>query len=325
MALSQVLTAYDFLDSAIVTGDDAVALFDSYKAYGVFAESNAVNDTEVGTQPDWITWFVKITIPGTNGKNSGAQNPAPTLGINGRCGGTGARPQEIGMVSDGDGPVCGLAAALKLADMKSKGDALTGDVIVTFHISPQGYIDTSKNPPMMGLPVTNDVMNSYEVDPAMDAILSVDASKANYITKQRGFAISPTAMQGYVLKVSSDLVNIMESTTGRHACTFPLAIQDITPYDNGISHFNSIMQPSVATAAPVVGVAITAESAVSGSAVNANHEIDLAEAVQFCLATAKAFTGGTCAFYDPAEFNTLVSRYGALTIFQTEGNVAPAD
>ncbi|WP_321839957.1 DUF1177 family protein [Paraburkholderia bannensis] len=320
MALSQVIAAHDFLDSAIVTGDDVVTLFAPYSTVGVFVESNPVNDTEVGTQPDWITWFVKITIPGTSGKNSGATDPYPTLGINGRCGGTGARPQEIGMVSDGDGPVCALAAALKLADMKTKSDALLGDVIVTFHISPQGYIDTSKTPPMMGLPVTNAVMNSYEVDAAMDAILSVDASKANYITKQRGFAISPTAMQGYVLKVSSDLVNIMESTTGQHAFTFPLAIQDITPYDNGISHFNSIMQPSVATSAPVVGVAITAESAVSGSAVNANHEIDLAEAVQFCLATAKAYTARTCEFYDATEFNTLVQKYGTLTVFQTEGN-----
>ncbi|WP_322069060.1 DUF1177 family protein [Paraburkholderia bannensis] len=320
MALSQVIAAHDFLDSAIVTGDDVVTLFAPYSTVGVFVESNPVNDTEVGTQPDWITWFVKITIPGTSGKNSGATDPYPTLGINGRCGGTGARPQEIGMVSDGDGPVCALAAALKLADMKTKSDALLGDVIVTFHISPQGYIDTSKTPPMMGLPVTNAVMNSYEVDAAMDAILSVDASKANYITKQRGFAISPTAMQGYVLKVSSDLVNIMESTTGQHAFTFPLAIQDITPYDNGISHFNSIMQPSVATSAPVVGVAITAESAVSGSAVNANHEIDLAEAVQFCLATAKAYTARACDFYDATEFNTLVQKYGTLTVFQTEGN-----
>jgi hypothetical protein len=319
MALSQVLTAYDLLDSAVVTGADAVALFDDYATLGVLATTQPVQDDQPGTDPTWITWFVKVLIPGTNGKTLGGTSP--TLGINGRSGGTGARPQEIGMVSDADGPICGLAAALKLASMKAKGDSLPGDVIVTLHISPQGYIDDTKDPPMMALPVSNVTMNSYEVDPAMDAILSVDASKANYLTKQRGFAISPTAMQGYLLKVSADLVNLMEATTGRHAFTFPLAQQDITPYDNSISHFNSIMQPSVATAAPVVGVAITAESPVSGAALNANHETDLAEAVQFCLATAKAFTSGTCAFYDPTEFAELVSRYGALTQFQGEGNV----
>jgi hypothetical protein len=320
MALSQVITAYDLLDSAIVMGNDVVDLFARYKSLGVVATSTAVNDDQPNTDPSWITYFIKVLIPGTAGKTQAGTYP--TLGVDGRSGSTGARPQEIGMVSDGDGPVCGLATALKLADMKSKGDDLLGDVIVTFHVSPQGYIDTSKTPPMMGLPVSNALMNSYEVDPAMDAILSVDASKANYLTKQRGFAISPTAMKGYLLKLSSDLVDIMESTTGRHAFTFPLAIQDITPYDNGISHFNSIMQPSVATSAPVVGVAITAESAVSGAALNANHETDLAEAVQFCLAVAKSFTAGTCAFYDPTEYATLVEKYGSLTIFQTEGNAA---
>lgn len=320
MALSQVLTAYDLLDSAIVTGTDAVALFDPYQTLGVVATSTAVADDQPGTQPSWTTYFVKVLIPGLTGKTLGGASP--TLGINGRSGCTGARPQQIGMVSDADGPISGLAAALKLADMKAKGDDLPGDVIVTFHISPQGHIDNSKTPPMMALPVSNATMNQYEVDADMDAILSVDASKANYLSKQRGFALSPTAKSGYVLKVSADLIDIMESTTGRHAFTFPLAIQDITPYDNGISHFNSIMQPSVATAAPVVGVAITAESPVSGAALNANHEADLAEAVQFCIATAKAFTSRTCQFYDANEYDALVQRYGSLSVFQTEGNVA---
>ena len=65
-------------------------------------------------------------------------------------------------------------------------------------------------------------MNDYEVSPQMDAILSIDASKGNSIIKQRGFAISPTAMQGYVLRVSPDLVKAMESTTGHPAVTFPI-------------------------------------------------------------------------------------------------------
>jgi hypothetical protein len=320
LALSQVLTAYDLLDSAIVTGADAVALFGPYASLGVVANSTAVADDQPGTQPSWTTYFVSVLIPGVAGKTLGGASP--TLGINGRSGCTGARPQQTGMVSDADGPITGLAAALKLADMKAKGDHLPGDVIVTFHISPQGYIDNSKTPPMMALPVSNATMNQYEVDAGMDAILSVDASKANYLSKQRGFALSPTVKSGYLLKVSADLVDIMQSTTGRHAFTFPLAIQDITPYDNGISHFNSIMQPSVATAAPVVGVAITAESPVSGAALNANHETDLAEAVQFCVATAKAFTSGTCQFYDPDEYDALLQRYGSLSLFQTEGNVA---
>jgi Protein of unknown function (DUF1177) len=87
-------------------------------------------------------------------------------------------------------------------------------------------------------------------------------------------------MQGYILRVSPNLVKIMESTTGRIALTLPITLQDITPYDNGLYHFNSIMQPRVATKALVVGVALTAQSVVGGSDSGANHEVDIAEAVR---------------------------------------------
>ena len=52
----------------------------------------------------------------------------------------------------------------------------------------------------------------------------------------------------------------MEQTTGKLPVTFPLTIQDITPYGNGLYHFNSILQPATATRAPVVGIAITSET-----------------------------------------------------------------
>jgi hypothetical protein len=68
------------------------------------------------------------------------------------------------------------------------------------------------------------------------------------------------------LKVSYDLLGIMEITTGRMPAVLPIMMQDINPYENGLSHLNSILQPSVVTLFPVVGVAITTESTVSGCA-----------------------------------------------------------
>jgi len=59
---------------------------------------------------------------------------------------------------------------------------------------------------------------------------------------------------------------LMEVSTGRAPVTFPITMQDITPYGNGVDHLNSILQPATATAAPVVGVAICAETAVPGRA-----------------------------------------------------------
>ena len=259
-----------------------------------------------------------------DGKTVGGS--ARTLGVIGRNGAVGARPVRIGMVSDADGPLGAIAVALKLAQMKKKGDVLPGDVLVTTHIATDVSMTFNDGVPFMGMPVSSQTMNVYEVSSDMDAILSLDASKGNSIIKQRGFAISPTAMQGYVLRVSPDLVKAMESTTGRPAVTFPISQQDITPYDNGLYHFNSIMQPHIATSAPVVGVAVTAQSVVGGSDASANHEIDIAEAVRFCIEVAKRFTTASpnapCEFYNETEWALIRDMYPDLSVFQTAGSKA---
>jgi len=71
-------------------------------------------------------------------------------------------------------------------------------------------MDPNHDPvPFMDSPVDIATMNKYEVDPAMDAVLSVDTTKGNRIINYRGFAISPTVKEGYILKVSEDLLDIM--------------------------------------------------------------------------------------------------------------------
>ncbi len=146
----------------------------------------------------------------------------------------------------------------------------------------------------MGSPVDMKSLNAHEVDAEMEAILSIDATKGNRIINQRGFAISPTVKGGYILKVSQDLLTIMEITTGKRPSVFAITTQDITPYGNGLYHLNSIMQPCVATQAPVVGVAITAESVVPGCATGASHVVDIEEAVRFSIEVAKQFGAGKC-------------------------------
>src|SRR5215470_5200665 len=145
-----------------------------------------------------------------------------------------------------------------------------------------------------------------------DAIISIDTTKGNRILNHRGFAISPTVKEGYILRVADDLVRIMETTTGRPAVTFPITMQDITPYGNNIYHINSILQPSIATDAPVVGVAISAETVVPGSATGASHEIDIAAAVKFAVEVAKEFGRATAEFYDAKEFARLNELYGSM-------------
>ena len=95
------------------------------------------------------------------------------------------------------------------------------------------------------------------------------------VVNHRGFAISPTVKEGYILRVSEDLLDIMSYVTGRMPQVFPITTQDITPYGNELYHLNSILQPCTATRAPVVGVALTAETAVPGCATGASQVSDI--------------------------------------------------
>lgn len=306
MSLQQTLQVFELIDNAYVRGQDVVDLFADYPQ--VLASTHRVSGDK-GT-----TDFVRIEIPGSAGKSSGGD--APTLGIIGRLGGIGARPTRIGLVSDGDGAIAAIASALKLAEMQRKGDVLAGDVVVTTHICPNAPTRPHDPVDFMDSPIDDVTMNDNEVVPQTDAILSIDTTKGNRIINHKGYALSPTVKQGYILRVSEDLLRIMEMTSGRPAVTFPITTQDITPYGNGVHHLNSILQPSTATAAPVVGVAICTESVVPGCGTGASHEVDIALAVKFAVEVAKEFGRGTCSFFDAADYDRLLALYGSLSHLQ---------
>ncbi len=313
MVLKQTIEAIETIDSAFVSGDLVKELFSNYP--------NVTVSVQTVEGDKGSTDFIKVVIPGSNGKSTGGN--APTFGIVGRLGGIGARPSRIGMVSDADGAVAAVASALKLADMQTKGDTLVGDVIVTTHICPDAPTRPHEPVDFMDSPVDILTMNKYEVVPDMEAIISIDTTKGNRVINHKGIAISPTVKEGYILRVSDDLLRIMEMTTGQFAVTFPITTQDITPYGNDLYHINSILQPAVATKSPVVGVAITAQSVVPGCGTGASHETDIADAVRFAVETAKEFTNGTCQLYSKDEFSRITELYGSMEILQTMGQKAP--
>jgi hypothetical protein len=314
MALKQVIEVYEFLDSPVIRESEIKEFF----------HSRGLDETEIETRKavgdEGETQFVKLQVRGKAGKSKGGK--ARTLGLIGRLGGIGARPHKIGLVSDADGAITALAAAAKLTEMRKKGDVLSGDVIIATHLCPHSPIIPHDPVPFMGSPVSIDTMNRFEVDERMEAILSVDTTKGNRIINCRGFAISPTVKDGYILRVSEDLLDIMQTVTGKLPVVFPVTTQDITPYGNDIYHLNSIMQPSTVTDSPVVGVAITAEVPVPGCATGASHPTDIEIAVRFVIEAAKAFGDGKCSFYDESEFQKIVSVYGSLEHLKTPGKKA---
>jgi hypothetical protein len=307
--LKQVIEVMELLDSAHISGNDVRE----------FLKGRGLEDIEVKTitGEKGSTDFIKIKVPGTQGKSR--ECSAKTLGVIGRLGGIGARPEQIGLVSDADGAIVALSLALKLADMRGKGDELDGDVVISTHICPDAPVQPHEPVPFMGSPVDTATMNREEVDPEMDAVLSVDTTKGNRVANWRGFAITPTVKEGWILKVSDTLLDIMGWTTGELPKVCPITTQDITPYGNDLYHINSIMQPCTATDKPVVGVAITTQVPVPGCGTGASHPTDIEEAARFTLEVAKLYGRGLCSFYDEDEWVNIINRYGALKSLQTLG------
>ena len=310
MLYRQMLDLYDILDDEKADGKSVVEYMKKINA-------DCLAETHVLKGAQGITHMVKVVIPGEKGKRNGGE--APTIGILGRLGGLGARPERVGFVSDGDGALAALTAAAKLLDMQKKGDYLQGDVIVSTHVCPDAPTKPHEPVPFMGSPVEMYQVNQDEVTEEMDAILSIDTTKGNRIANERGFFISPTVKEGYILRVSERLLDLMEITTGRRPKVFALTQQDITPYGNDLFHINSILQPSVATSAPVVGVAVTTETVVPGCATGATQLPDVEEAARFVLEVPEEFGQGVCDFYDKEEYARIQKLYGSMTRFQGFG------
>ena len=307
MLFKQLIEAFDIIDSKNVNGNSVASYLKSIK-----------QDADIQVYPlvgpKGSTDMLKIRIPGLHGKTSGGD--APTIGLLGRLGGLGARPERIGYVSDGDGALVAIALAAKLLDMQNKGDFLEGDVFISTHICPDAPTAPHVPVPFMGSPVEMAQVNAEELTPELDAVLSVDTTKGNRVINHNGFAISPTVKEGYILRTSEDLLDLMQITTGKLPKVFPLTQQDITPYGNDLHHLNSILQPATATNAPVVGIAITTETTVPGCATGASHMTDLDEAARFMLEVAKSFGRRSLKLYDEEEFEKLQSLYGSMKHFQ---------
>ena len=309
MLLKEVINIYELLDDSNVDGQKVKDYLLSIKDAQIEVKTLAGDKGS--------TDFVRILIPGKNGKSQGGDKP--TLGVLGRLGGIGARPEQNGFVSDGDGALVALSVAAKLLDMKNKGDDLEGDVIVSTHICPDAPTQPHDPVPFMGSPVDMKTVNDEECRGDFDAILSIDTTKGNRVINHKGFSISPTVKAGYILRVSEDILDVMATTTGKNLHVFPLTIQDITPYGNDLYHINSILQPATATDAPVVGVAITTETSVAGCATGATSPVSIEECARFVLEISKMYTKGSLNFYDKEEYKKIIEKYGSMEKFQTLG------
>lgn len=305
--MKHVMDTIELLSSAYVTGESVAQVLRAAGRCEV--EVTRLERGEAATD------FLSIVIPG-------ADESAPQLGIVGRLGGIGARPAVTGLVSDSDGAVVAVAAALKIMAMAQQGDLMPGTVRIRTHICPRAGTRPHHPVPMMRSPFPMREMMSHEVDPRMEAILSVDTTRGNRLVNQRGVALTPVARQGYLLRIPETMLDVMGWVSGQLPLTLPLTTQDITPYENGLWHVNSLMQPAIVTDAPVVGVALTAQTTVPGCATGVTNAVDADVAMRFCIEVAKLYGQGVLKFFDEQEWAALQQRYGSLAHLQTVGHEA---
>lgn len=298
----EVIQVYDFLSNASVTGE----------AVAEMVNQAGLSSIEVFRVEEIApTQFIKAVVPGSEGKCAGGG--APTIGIVGNLGGIAARPKISGLVSDADGAIAALAVLLKLIFMQKCGDVLRGDVIVSTHICPNSPTIPHEPVPFMGNPTrTSFTKTKHYVDKNMDAILHVETSRGNRVINCQGFAITPTIKECYVLKVSNDVMDIMQNVTGKLPQIVPLTTQDITPMDNGVYHVNGLAQETVLSDAPIIGVALTSIIPIAGCAPGASQLMDIEAASRFLIEVAKAYTCGECKLYDQKEFELLIKLYGSM-------------
>ena len=306
--MKHVTEVIELLSSATVSGQDVASYLQAIQSCDV--------EIETVSQDGLSTDFLHIHIAGDNAE-------APRLGIVGRLGGVGARPAVRGLVSDSDGAVVAIATAAKLLEMRKQGDTLPGSVHITTHICPRAGTRPQSPVPMMRSPFGMRQMMQYEVRPEMDAILSVDTTRGNRLVNHRGVALTPVVKEGWLLPLPDLLLDLIGWVSGQLPVTLPLTTQDITPYENGIPHVNSILQPATATSAPVVGVALTAQTTVPGCATGVTNAWDADVAMRFCIEAAKLFGQGELSFIKQQEWEALTQRYGSLAHLSTLGKEPP--
>ena len=262
------------------------------------------------------TDFIKILFPGTSGKSGGGD--APTIGIIGSNGGLRLPGEYPGLASDADGCIVGLSAALRLARMRTRGQQLAGDVLISTHVCQQAHPAPHDPFPFVMSPLPSSEKHPRLVDERMDAILTPETCKGNKMISHLGFAVTPPVREGFIMRPHASILHIMEMVTGKEPAIFPITMQDVTPYEMGVHHICGMVLPSIFSNAPVVGVPLVTEIQTHPSATGTQQIMVLESATRFCIEVATSFGNGACEFYYPGDFEGMVENFGGMRGWQQE-------
>lgn len=289
----EIRMAYDLLSQHNINCNTLISILRSHGLQDVTVNRVVANNHAYSD-------FLRILIPGSAGKQRGMH--APTLGIVGRLSGIKLQSQPLSLVSDADGAIAAIALALKLAALQASGEGPLGDVIITTQLALHASASHHSPASLTMSPIDTLTACRMEVDPQMDAVVSISVCRATHWVNTDGIAITPPVKEGLILPPCDSLLHLMESVTGMQPVVFPLSSYDITPANNGLYHVNSMMQPSLATAAPVIGLALTSVNLVPGTTPRHNDLLDVELAIRFTLELIYGFTSGNISLYDDQQF-----------------------
>ncbi|MEJ2776244.1 DUF1177 domain-containing protein [Sulfolobus sp. SCGC AB-777_L09] len=229
--------------------------------------------------------------------------------ILGRLGAIQMQGINKGVVSDADGAIITLAVLFELLNLREKGIEFDIDVSLITNISLKAKLIPHKPFDFMVPLVGLDEALKEEVDPKASLILSIDSTKGNRLAKFDDFALTHVIKDGYILKLSDEVIDIYNRVTGHEIYLIPLTTGDLTPLDFNVYHISTLVSPWLYTSSPVIGIATVSKQLIPGYVTGVMNIDMLEHASRFCLEVIKFIEGGG-KVYNEEELKVLKELLG---------------
>ena len=295
MYFNRVLEIQDLLTGGNVQGQQVADYLNNiYQS----PPSTTTTYTQVSSAPDQQSDVVTTQIA--------SNAPSPGLMAVGQ-GNAIANQGAYHIASDADGIICALVVAAELLKMTGNGLSLNKSITISTHIR---YAAND-----MDISDDLDVLISQQQTTGrmFDGILTVRALKDNSRTNFRGFGISPTVKEGWILPMSGDLFRLAGETSGELPQMLPITMYDITRGNNNVPlRANNLLTPNIFTDKPVVGIGISTQTKPPRQRANASHFVDIEETVRFIVEAALAYDRNALTLYDAGMFARAKARYSSI-------------
>ncbi|EZQ10274.1 hypothetical protein CM19_04270 [Candidatus Acidianus copahuensis] len=216
------------------------------------------------------------------------------------------------LVSDADGAIIALAVLRELSKERQ-----SGNYVISTSISLSAKLIQHEPFNFMVPPIGIEEALNYEVDKQADFIISIDSTKGNRIAKYSDFAITHVIKDGYIMKVSDEVLDIYEKVTDHEPYFVPLTSSDLTPMDFNSYHISTLISPWLYTESPLIGVATVSKFAIPGYETGVQNISMLENAGKFCVELSRFINKGGSAF-DEKELIELKNKLGESNLLKVK-------